>query len=272
MAEPVTGTEQIKGGPVQGATDDESKFKAWLKEKYEIEDDPDSYKGKRAAWKKAEEEIPQYQSTLTALIEHIKQNQDVVQQPNVRQDEFDEEKIRNLSKLDPYEGTKRTLARFEKQVEEKLNTIATQSVQQAEALQTRREGLKRAHDIVKENWPEAFDTQTELHKMGRQVFQNEMSPMEQNHPLAFLIATERAAGRLGVAPKARRSSNASNRRDVSAQSVSRSGTRQTSNEDDKPLSGRQKQVIAGLGVDEKTYKEALKIRKSQRKKTDEEDD
>jgi uncharacterized protein (UPF0335 family) len=57
-----------------------------------------------------------------------------------------------------------------------------------------------------------------------------------------------------------------------AQSVSRGGVKNDNNNEDKPLNPRQKQVAAGLGVDEKVYKEALRIRKAQKKKSSEEDD
>jgi len=259
----------IQGGPVQGATDDDAKFKSWLKEKYEIEDDPESFKTKRASWKKAEEENPQYKATLDALIEHVRNSQTQVQDQPIQQAprQDDEEEIRRLSRVDPYEGAKRVAARMERSIEERMQQYSQASVQQAEASVYRREGLKRAYDIVKQQWPEAFETESELHKMGKQVFQQEMSPVEQAHPQAFLIATERAAGRLGLAPKMRRSS-ASRRSDVSAQSVSRSGSKGPSDNDDTPLTPRQRQVAAGIGVDEKAYKQALKIRKDQKKRED----
>lgn len=265
-------TTAVQGGAVDQSVDDETKFKAWLKDRYKIEDAPDEFDKKRSAWQRAESEIPQYQSTLTALIEHVKQNQSEVQQGPVRESpEMNEERLRQISRTDPYEGTKRFFAQKEKELEERFNQTAVQAAQQSEYQSVRREGLRRAHDIVKEQWPEAFDTNTDFHKMGKQIFQQEMSQAEQQHPMAFLIATERAAGRMGVAPKGKRRNN--NRSEqVSAQSVSRGGVQATTSDDSKPLTNRQKQIVAGVGVNEKTYKEALRIRKEQKKKLSEDDD
>jgi len=254
--------------PVQAAPDEfESKFKARLKEKYGIEDDPDTFKSKREKWTKAEEELPQYQSTLNALIEHIKAQEAAAVQEPVKKVEDDEERLRTIAKLDPYEGAKRYFAKKEQELEAKFKEVSTQASQQSQAAVLHREGLRRAHDIVREQWPEAFDTNTDLHKMGKQIFQNEMSQSEQQHPMAFLIATERAAGRVGMAPKNRRSTSA--RRDVAAQSVSRDRVKAPDLDDETPLNSRQKEVIEKMGVDEKTYREARKNRA--KKKVEEQD-
>jgi hypothetical protein len=271
MADEVTNTA-VQGGQVAQSVDDEAKFKAWLRDKYKIEDDPDTFDKKRSAWRKAEEEIPQYQSTLSALIEHVKANQTQVQAAPVANAEDDEEKIRQIARMDPYEGAKRYFAKKEKELEARFNETAVQAAQQSEYAVARREGLRRAHDVVKQQWPEAFDTNTELHKLGKQVFQQEMSQQEQQHPMAFLIATERAAGRLGFAPKGKRG-NSNRTSAVSAQSVSRGGVKGDTATDDKPLTARQRQIATGIGVDEKVYKEAMRVRKAQNKKaSDEEDD
>lgn len=261
----------VTGQAVQAAPDDETKFKTWLKEKYQIEDDPDTFSKKRANWQKSEEELPQYQSTLTALIQHIKdQEEAAVRAPVKGAVEDEEERLRTIAKLDPYEGAKRYFAKKEQELEEKFKSVTVQAAQESERAVMRREGLRRAHDIVKQQWPEAFDPNSELHKMGKQIYQQEMSQAEQMHPMAFLIATERAAGRTGVAPKGKRGN--SNRRDVAAQSVTRDRVKADSPDvDDKPLTARQKQVAQGLGVDEKVYKAAMKNRREQGKKKEEDE-
>ena len=270
MADPIQGTEPA----VKSAPDEfETKFKARLKEQYGIEDDPDSFKTKRSSWTKAEEELPQYQATLQALIQHIKDQQEAggAQTVASASADDDEEKLRTISKLDPYEGSKRMLSKFEERLDAKLQQLNQNAVQQSEQAITRREGLRRAYDVVKQQWPEAFDTNTDLHKLGKQIYQAEMSQSEQQHPQAFLIATERAAGRLGVAPKGKRSTNSSTRRDqASAQSVTRDKVRGDSDEEDQPLTARQKQVAEGMGVDPKVYKQALKNRRDQAKKQEDE--
>jgi hypothetical protein len=259
--------------PVVPAAPDEfeTRFKARLKDEYGIEEAPNEFKEKRGRWQKAEEELPQYQATLTSLINHIKERDAAPTQPAVpvATPEAEEAELRQLALRDPYEASKRLLDRFQTNLDARLAEYTTQTKQMSEAAIARREGLQRAKELVTQNWPEAFDEKSDLHKMGKQIFQREMSQMEQAHPMAFLIATERAAGRMGLPPKPRRG-NSTRRADVSAQGVSRDRVRPDANtDDDKPLSARQKQVASGLGVDEKVYKEAMKNRKAQAKKQDE---
>lgn len=268
--------EQIPNQPVQAAPEDEfeKKFQARLKEKYGIEEDPDTFRSKREAWTKAEAELPQYQQTLQQVIQYVKENEERFVQKAVQQapEQDDEERLRALGKLDPYEMQKRVLAKKEQELEAKMQQYSQQSVQQAEYQRNRMEGLRRAHEQVTQSWPEAFDQNSPLHKEGKKIFQQEMSPGEKEHPMAFLIATERAAGRLGIAPKGRRG-NSARREQVAAQSVSRDAVRADGpDDDDKPLNARQKQVAAGIGVDEKTYKAALKTRREQSSKAKKDED
>lgn len=265
MAEQNTPQEQ----PVQQAPDEfETKFKTRLREQYGIEEDPDSFKTKRETWQKHESEAPQYIATINALIEYVKQKEALSSQTAVPQQgepAVDEERLRNLARLDPYEVQKRQMADMERRFNERLEESRKVASQASEQAVLHREGLRRAHDTVKENWPEAFDQNSELHKAGKAIFNQEMSPQEQAHPMAFLIATERAAGRLGVAPKGRRG-NSSKRAHVDAQNISRSGVRgDDENEDDKPLTPRQKQIAAGLQINEKDYKQSMKTRREQAK-------
>jgi hypothetical protein len=252
------------------AADEETQRRTWLKEKYGIEDDPDTFKTRRATWSKAEEEIPQYQATLTALIQHVRDLEgSKVAAPVQTAPADDEERLRTISKLDPYEGMKRYFSNFEKKIDEKISGVQAYSQKSSEAAVVRRESMRRSYDIVKENWPEALDTATELHKTGRQIYQQEMSDWEKNHPQAFLIATERAAGRLGLAPSPKRR-KVDRSASAAAQSVSRDRVKPPSDDDDEPLSNRQKQVSEAMGVSPKVYKEALKNRKAQAKKQDDE--
>ena len=262
-------TPIVNDKPVPVA-DDETKFKSWLKEKYKIEDDPDQFKTRRATWSKAEEEIPQYQATLSALIQHVRDLESTKVAAPVRDAGVDdEERLRTISKLDPYEGMKRVLTRFEKQIDEKLGNVQAYSQKSSEHAVVRRETLRRSHDIVKDQWPEAFDKNSDLFKEGNKIYNQEMSQWEKDHPQAFLIATERAAGRLGIAPtKSRRRVDRS--ASAAAQSVSRDRVKAPADDDDDaPLTPRQKHIAASMGVDTKGYKEALKNRKSQKKQDDE---
>lgn len=259
--------------PIAGqvpVADEETKFKTWLKEKYQIEDDPETFKTRRSTWTKAEEEIGQYQATLTALIQHVKdlEENSTKVAPKVEVDD-DEERLRTVAKIDPYEGMKRYFGKFEKTLDEKLEALRNESGKVSEQAVVRRDTLRRSFDLVKENWPEALDKTTELHKMGRQIYQQEMSDWEKNDPRSFLIATERAAGRLGLPPASKR--KRTNRvESVSAQGVSRDRVRPPADEDDDaPLNARQRQIAESMGVDPKVYKESLKRRKQQKKQDEE---
>lgn len=257
--------------------EEEKRFRTRLKEEYGIEEDASTFKESRSRWIKAEEEIPKYQASLQSLIQHFraveeeKQQQQVQQAPD-RSPEDNEERLRTIAKLDPYEGMKRVLAERDRHWEERLERVRQEGAQVAQGATLQREVLRQSRDQVQEMWPEAFDQNSTLHKMGKQIYQNEMSPQEKADPRSFLIATERAAGRLGLAPKGKR--RVSNRSDVSAQSVSRGAGSKTEEEEatEKQLTPRQKHIIENIGVDEKTYREAAKIRRAQKRQKDEDDE
>lgn len=265
MADPAP----IPGPGAVPAADEEVRFKQRLKEQYGIDDDPTTFKTKREKWSKAEEEIPQYQATLTALIQHYKQQEELAAAmappqapatPAVRPED-EEERLRTIMKLDPYEGMKRVLAKKDQEYETKLQQVQQSSVQQGERAAVYHQTLRRSKEIVDQNWPEANDPNSELFKQGYRIFHQEMSPQEQHDPRSFLIATERAAGRLGVAPKPRRGSS-TRRESVAAQSVSRHGSRPSDAEDEAPLTAAQQRVVEKMGVTEKVYREALKNRRA----------
>ena len=255
------------------AAEETERFKKRLKDEYGIEDDAEAFKEKRTRWSKAEEEIPQYQATLNALVAHYRSIEEQPTEPVIKADDENQEetRLRTISKLDPYEGTKRQLQRFEKVLDEKLRFVREEGHQVAQGATLHRETLRRSKEIVEQNWPEAFDQKSELFRMGHQIYNQEMSQNEQRDPRAFLIATERAAGRIGLPPKGKRGST-TRRAEVSAQNVSRQGSgRPSDDEHSTPLTARQKQIIEGLGVDEKTYRAARRNRKEQGKKLEDDE-
>jgi hypothetical protein len=258
-------------GPVPAA-DEEVRFKTRLKELYGIDEDPETFKSKRQKWTKAEEEIPQYQATLTAIINHYKQQEALAAAmappqaapPVGPSPEDEEERLRTIMKLDPYEGTKRILAKRDEQWAGHLEQVQQAAAQQGERSTVYHQTLRRSKEIVDQNWPEANDPNSELFKMGYRIFHQEMAQSEQQDPRAFLIATERAAGRLGMPPKSRRGSS-SRRESIAAQSVSRGRTRPPDESDEEPLTAAQQRVVEKMGVSEKVYREALKNRKASAK-------
>jgi hypothetical protein len=254
-----------QGGAVPEA-DEEVRFKTRLKERYGIDEDPDTYKSRRAQWAKAEEEIPQYQATLTQLVNYYKQQEELRQAmappAAPAQPGLDEERLRTIAKLDPYEGMKRVLALKDQEYDQKLQQVQHASVQQGERAAMYHQTLRRSKEIVDQHWPEANDQNSELFKMGYRIFHQEMSQAEQQDPRSFLIATERAAGRLGVPPKSRRGSS-TRRESLAAQSVSRGGGKAPETTDEeRPLTSAERNVMSKMEVSEKVYREAIKNRKA----------
>lgn len=266
MAEEILDPEKVK------AAEETVRFKKRLKDEYDIEDDASAFKEKRTRWSKAEEEIPQYQATLNALVAHYRSMEDQPVAEPIKPDTEDseEQRLRTISKLDPYEGTKRMLQRFEKSLDTKLNLVRQEGQQAAQGATLHRETLRRSKEIVETMWPEAFDDKSELFQMGHRIYNQEMSENEKRDPRSFLIATERAAGRIGLAPKGKRGST-TRRVEAASQNVSRQGSRPSEQEDGEPLTKRQKQIIEGVGVDEKTYRAARKNRKEQAKKSEDDE-
>lgn len=263
---------QIQDPEKVKAAEENERFKKRLKEEYGIEDEPDTFKEKRTRWQAAEEDVPKYQATLDRLIDHFRTISEPKQdEPPVRQvdEDAEEQKLRTIAKLDPYEGTKRMLQKWEQTLDKKLEGLREESRTVAQGATIQRETMRRSRDIVEQNWPEAFDEKSELFKMGSRIYNQEMSDWEKRDPRSFLIATERAAGRLGIPPKSRRGSS-TRRSEVAAQNVSRQAApRPDDDENDAPLTPRQKKIIEGLGVDEKTYRLAQKNRKAQKKAAEE---
>lgn len=261
--------EQVK------AAEENERFKKRLKDEYGIEDDVETFKEKRSKWQRAEEELPKYQATLNAVVEHYRNVEEQIAAKPVKTDSSDdseEEKLRTIAKLDPYEGVKRFFAKKEKEFDEKIQRTREESHQVAEGATLRRETMRRSRDIVEANWPEAFDQKSELFQVGSRIFNQEMSEEEKRDPRAFLIATERAAGRVGLPPKSKRKTSSVKRADVAAQGVSRQGSSSSADDEhEAPLTARQKKIIDGLGVDEKTYRLARKNRKEQGTKKEDDD-
>jgi hypothetical protein len=121
---------------------------------------------------------------------------------------------------------------------------------------------ERAETYVRAEYPEAYDQRTALHREGKAVYQS--MPELQRRGDGFQIATEIAAGRLGLAPKSRRPAPP-DKDDMAAQTLER-GTKKPPRGDAKDdgvtLNAREKKMLASGGIDEKTFKAAKAARKA----------
>jgi hypothetical protein len=121
---------------------------------------------------------------------------------------------------------------------------------------------KDAESFVRDEFPEAYDARTNLHKAGYQVYHS--MPELQMRGDGFRIATEIAAAREGILPKSKRRTEPTvSRSDVQAQSIERGTKRPPKDGDgkeDATLTPREKAMAARGGVDEATFKKAKAAR------------
>lgn len=258
--------ENLSPEQVQAAAE-EAKIKVYLKEKYGIEDDPDTFKTKMARAREAEAALPRYHATLEALVqaaEEAEQNAPKQAVSNAQDPDDEARQDARIFQADPYEGTKRVLGRRDAAIEERIESAKEEAANEAERRIIARDMAREASGQVRNQWPEAFDRSSKLHLLGKHIFQNEMSDTEKRHPRSFLIATERAAGRLGLAPRHLRADN-NPREDAEEQNVSRQSRRPRSTDaDDGKLTAKQQKIAAIMDLDPKQYAKVAKARREGR--------
>lgn len=117
----------------------------------------------------------------------------------------------------------------------------------------------QAERYVRDEFPEAYNTSSKLHKEGQRVYSS--MPALQSMGNGFELATKIAAANLGMVPKSKRQSTVT-QSEVDDQAPER-GTRRPpaeSVDDSKPLTARQKKMAKDMGVSEKDYKTFQKAR------------
>lgn len=210
---------------------DETKVRAYLKDKYGIEDDPDTFKGKVAKWRQVEEEFPKYQQFAQEVIKYVNTPNDEPTRPQpkatpaVPADEIDEEELRKLARLDPFDATKRYTEYREAKLRKEFDERTRQTMQFADGRVRAEQAREQHNQWVVSEWPEARDQSSELYKTGQMIFQQEMSDLDKRRPDAFRISIERAAARQGIPPASRRKPAEATSDDIASQSVERRGSR-----------------------------------------------
>lgn len=117
----------------------------------------------------------------------------------------------------------------------------------------------QAERYVRDEFPEAYNKASKLHKEGQAVYTS--MPWLHNMGNGFELATKIAAANLGLAPKSKRTSTVTDE-EVRDQAPER-GTKRPpaeSVDDGKPLTPRQKKMAKDMGVSEKDYRMFQKAR------------
>lgn len=248
----------------------EERFRSYLKDKYGIEDDPDTYKGRVTKWKEAEESVPQFQTALVTLYQRLQARELGIEKdaPPVKDEpEVDFNQLREFAKYDPLGA----MAKWDEIKSRKATKEReTQHAQLMEAV--RREVgagdiARTAAEQLRAQWPEAYDKDHELHKMGREIYWRELSPAERQSPNSFLRAAEVAAARLGLPPKSKRVApkEVDVDAEVDAQDVSSNSKKPRKDpEDNIKVSEREKKMLSVMGLDEKTFKKVRAANKAGR--------
>lgn len=225
------------------------------------EDDPEAFRTKIREAEEIRGAIPTYQRLLDGLTAEIEEARRPRQpEPKVPVADDDEETLAQQARLNPYAVIKKLM---EKQRKESA----------AMAAMAEERGFKRAQgatladkygERLRAEWPEAYDDKHELSQTAARIFHQEMSDFERRQPHGFYAAAERAAARLGLAPKSRRKAEAKETRDTrefSGQNVGGGPKRVKDDGGDEPeLTAKEKQRLIRMGIDEKTYRIAKKAR------------
>ena len=119
----------------------------------------------------------------------------------------------------------------------------------------------QAERYVRDEFPEAYNPASKLHKEGQRVYT--AMPHFQQMGNGFELATKIAAANLGILPKSKRQSVATE--DDTADQAPERGSKKPPAEDRdevKPLTPRQKKMAKDMGVSEKDYRTFQKARQT----------
>lgn len=245
----------------------DEQYREYVKSKYGLDDDPETFKTKYQKMREAEEKLPVYEATLTKVFETIREQDEQSRISQLNPQDKEEEDLVRLASVNPVAGIKkvRELERTAREQDAIKLLYATDQLI-AHRMNSRQSSQSSATSL-REDWPEAYDKTSELHQLGKYIYQNEMSDSERQSSTGFLAATERAAGRLGIPPKSKRpaTSVARDTESIEHQDVRGSKSTRAAKEDDSvSLTSREKKMIVNMGLDEKKFKLAKSARAEKR--------
>src|SRR3990172_7819056 len=182
--------------------DPDAERRQWIREQYGIEDPPDTYKARRAKWEEAEKALPQYDQALREVLTYAAKLQPSTTPPPVVDEDaqFDE-----IARVDPGKAFRMARAKDREEFARLLLAEREQTARAVHGTLSQRQAETDYGARLRSDWPEAYDTTSELHKLGQQIYRQEMTDTERAFPHGFYAAAERAAGRLGLPPMSRRS-------------------------------------------------------------------
>lgn len=237
----------------------EARLRAYVREKYGVEDDPDTWKTKHrevveraSRADAAEQRASQYEAYIRAA--QAQQPRQVVPPLTAQPSETD---MRELARIDPYEAYQRMFSREREQ----WQSLLARHARGVDELVQAREHTSRIQQQfltrLQEEYPEAYDGRTTLHKRGAEIYRDELSPEQRNAPNGAYIAARMAAAEIGLMPKAKRGASAVDPSELAGQSVDRGSRRPSPAEVDAPkLSDREKHIAEVMGVDAKVMAQA----------------
>lgn len=253
--------------PPTSAEITDSQYREYVKSKYGVEDDPDTFKTKYQKMREAEEKLPVYEATLVKVFETIQEQDEQNRRSQLPPQDREEEELVRLASVNPVAGIKKVRELERTAREQDAIKLLYATDQLIAHRMNSRQGTQTSAASLREDWPEAYDKNSELHQLGKYIYQNEMSNSERQSSTGFLAATERAAGRLGIPPRSKRPATtvARDMESIEHQDVRGSKSTRAAKEDDSvALTSREKKMIVNMGLDEKKFKLAKSARAEKR--------
>lgn len=251
--EPPTAPPPGSGAPAASPPDPDASFRTRLKSDFGVED-PDEVKRWRDRAAQADEYERREQLQRQAAPQYAPQAA-----PRSGP-AIDVEQWRAYARVDPGGAY---LQMFQVQSAQQQQQQAAQMAfveQRIRHAQEHAAAESQAERYVRDEFPEAYNKQSRLHKAGQEVYSS--MPWLVNMGNGFQIATQIAASHLGLLPKSKRASSTVTDDEVAAQAPERGTKRVAAAEaDDTPLTPRQKKMARDMGVGEKTYKQFQKARR-----------
>ena len=239
--EPIPSPAPSPAAPAPEPVDPDAAHKTWLKERGLDPDHLDEYRAAR-------EQLPRHQQALVLAQELLKQA--YPERPAPQPFGAPAEPAAAAPVTPEY--IQSLLARHARGVDE----IVAHRLTSQKAAET-------ADQRLRQEWPEAYDASTDLHKEGMKIYWQEMSDAERASPMGHLVATERAAGRLGLGPTSRRGPDVVSGKSAESagQNVGRGGRRPAEEELPK-LTARERSMAEAMEIDPKRFAEMKKHRQS----------
>ena len=230
-------------------------------------DDPESFTSRLREADEMKEILPKYQKAVTDLVGRLSEMTSTPPRPSVppkvAPDMDDEdEKFAELARIDPAKAIKLAVQKERVNMARMAALAEERGAARAQATSTQDKNVA----YLQAEWPEAFDEKHELFHAAAGIFRNEMTEEQRKAPDGFLSASERAAARIGLAPRSKRvapvKKESKPREDLESQNVGRGSPRPKDEAETAELSPSERHRLSIMGIDEKVYRQARAARKA----------